>query len=248
SPYLRFGQVSAHQAWHIAGQNRQADDKQLDIFRSELGWREFSYSLLHFNPAMKTQPLQPRFAGFGWAENEDHLRAWQIGQTGYPIVDAAMRELYQTGYMHNRVRMIVGSFLVKNLLLHWHHGEAWFWDCLFDADRANNSAGWQWIAGCGADAAPYFRVFNPVTQGQKFDADGDYTRKYVPELRDMPNKYLFNPWDAPADILARARVRLGSDYPKPIVEVKASRQRALDTFAQMPKLNPDEANISEMGR
>ena len=248
SPYLRFGQVSAHQAWHIAGQNRQADDKQLDIFRSELGWREFSYSLLHFNPDIKTQPLQPRFAGFGWAENKEHLRAWQIGQTGYPIVDAAMRELYQTGYMHNRVRMIVGSFLVKNLLLHWHHGEAWFWDCLFDADRANNSAGWQWIAGCGADAAPYFRVFNPVTQGQKFDADGDYTRKYVPELRDMPNKYLFNPWDAPADILARARVRLGSDYPKPIVEVKASRQRALDAFAQMPKLNPDEAKINEMGR
>ena len=245
SPYLRFGQVSAHQAWYSAGQNRQADDRQLDIFRSELGWREFSYSLLHFNPEMKTQPLQPRFANFGWAENEAHLHAWQRGQTGYPIVDAAMRELYQTGYMHNRVRMIVGSFLVKNLLLHWHHGEAWFWDCLFDADRANNSAGWQWIAGCGADAAPYFRVFNPVTQGQKFDANGNYTRKYVPELRDMPNKYLFNPWDAPADILARARVRLGSTYPKPIVDVKASRQRALDAFAQMPKAPTDKASLNQ---
>ncbi|CAI8406563.1 MAG: Deoxyribodipyrimidine photo-lyase [Rhodospirillaceae bacterium] len=146
-----------------------------------------------------------------------------------------MRELYQTGYMHNRVRMIVGSFLVKNLLLHWHHGEAWFRDCLFDADRANNSAGWQWIAGCGADAAPYFRVFNPVTQGQKFDPDGTYTRRFVPELQDMPNKFLFNPWDAPKDVLKRAGVQLGQNYPQPIVEVKASRQRALDAFADLPK-------------
>ena len=235
SPYLRFGQISAHQAWHEAGKNKRPDDRQLDIFRSELGWREFSYSLLHFNPDMKTDPLQTRFASFGWAENPEHLKKWQRGQTGYPIVDAAMRELYQTGYMHNRVRMIVGSFLVKNLLLHWHHGEAWFWDCLFDADRANNSAGWQWIAGCGADAAPYFRVFNPVTQGQKFDPDGRYTRAFVPELQDMPNKYLFNPWDAPKDVLARARVQLGKSYPFPIVDVKASRQRALDAFADLPK-------------
>jgi deoxyribodipyrimidine photo-lyase len=235
SPYLRFGQISAHQAWHEAGKNKSPEDKQLDIFRSELGWREFSYSLLHFNPDMKTNPLQKRFANFGWAEDSEHLKRWQRGQTGYPIVDAAMRELYQTGYMHNRVRMIVGSFLVKNLLLHWHHGEAWFWDCLFDADCANNSAGWQWIAGCGADAAPYFRVFNPVTQGQKFDPDGTYTRRFVPELQDMPNKFLFNPWDAPKDVLKRAGVQLGQNYPQPIVEVKASRQRALDAFADLPK-------------
>ena len=184
---------------------------------------------------MKTDPLEARFASFGWAENLGHLKKWQRGQTGYPSVGAAMRELYQTGYMHNRVRMSVGSFLVKNLLLHWHHGEAWFWDCLFDADRANNSAGWQWIAGCGADAAPFFRVFNPVTQGQKFDPDGRYTRAFVPELQDMPNKYLFNPWDAPKDVLARARVQLGKSYPFPIVDVKASRQRALDAFADLPK-------------
>ena len=235
SPYLRFGQISAHQAWHQAAENRNSQDKQLDIFRSELGWREFSYSLLHFNPELKTTPLQPRFAHFGWIENAAHLKAWRRGQTGYPIIDAGMRELYQTGYMHNGVRMIVGSFLVKNLLLHWHHGEAWFWDCLFDADPANNSASWQWIAGCGADAAPYFRVFNPVTQGQKFDAEGRYTRHYVPEVADMPDKYLFNPWEAPADVRAAANLRLGQNYPEPIVDIKTSRQRALDSFAQMPK-------------
>ena len=146
-----------------------------------------------------------------------------------------MRELYQTGYMHNRVRMIVGSFLVKNLLLDWRHGEAWFWDCLFDADAASNTASWQWIAGCGADAAPYFRVFNPVTQGQKFDSDGEYTRHYVPELANMPSKYLFNPFDAPADVLQRAGVTLGKSYPHPLVDVKTSRLRALEHFAALPK-------------
>ena len=142
-----------------------------------------------------------------------------------------MRELWQTGYMHNRLRMVVGSFLVKNLLLHWHHGERWFWDCLVDADLANNSAGWQWIAGSGADAAPYFRIFNPVMQGQKFDPDGKYTKKYIPELKDMPNKYLFNPWEAPKDVLDLANVKLGKDYPMPIVEIGSSRQKALEAFA-----------------
>ena len=133
--------------------------------------------------------------------------------------------------MHNRLRMVVGSFLVKNLLLHWHHGERWFWDCLVDADLANNSAGWQWIAGSGADAAPYFRIFNPVMQGQKFDPDGKYTKKYIPELRDMPNKYLYNPWEAPKEILESANVRLGDNYPLPIVEIGTSRQKALEAFA-----------------
>ena len=142
-----------------------------------------------------------------------------------------MRELWQTGYMHNRLRMVVGSFLVKNLLLHWHHGERWFWDCLVDADLANNSAGWQWIAGSGADAAPYFRIFNPVMQGQKFDPDGKYTKKYLPELKDMPDKYLFNPWEAPEDVLVSANVKLGKDYPFPIVEIGSSRQKALEAFA-----------------
>ena len=142
-----------------------------------------------------------------------------------------MRELWQTGYMHNRLRMVVGSFLVKNLLLHWHHGERWFWDCLVDADLANNSAGWQWIAGSGADAAPYFRIFNPVMQGQKFDPDGKYTKKYIPELKDMPNKYLFNPWEAPKDVLDSVNIKLGKDYPMPIVEIGSSRQKALEAFA-----------------
>ena len=172
-----------------------------DNFLSELGWREFSYSLLFHCPDLPRQNLQPKFDHFPWEQNADHLRRWQKGQTGYPIVDAAMRELRQTGYMHNRLRMVVGSFLVKNLRLHWHHGEAWFWDCLVDADLASNSASWQWIAGCGADAAPYFRVFNPVTQGQKFDRDGSFTRHFLPELSALPAKYLFNPWEAPPQIL-----------------------------------------------
>ncbi len=141
-----------------------------------------------------------------------------------------MRELWQTGYMHNRVRMIVGSFLVKNLMLHWHHGEDWFWDTLVDADLANNSASWQWVAGCGADAAPYFRIFNPVTQGQKFDPNGDYVRKYVPEISELPDKYLHSPWEAPANVLNMAGIRLGDTYPQPIVDLKASRERALDAF------------------
>jgi len=161
------------------------------------------------------------------------LRAWQKGMTGYPIVDAGMRELWQTGYMHNRIRMIVGSFLVKNLLLHWRDGEAWFWDCLVDADLANNSASWQWIAGCGADAAPYFRVFNPVTQGEKFDTTGEYTRRFVPELNNMPDKFLYHPWMASDEILSDAGVELGVTYPKPIVDLKASRERALEAFKSL---------------
>ncbi|MEC8643611.1 MAG: FAD-binding domain-containing protein, partial [Pseudomonadota bacterium] len=150
-----------------------------------------------------------------------------------PFVDAAMRELWQTGYMHNRMRMVTGSFLVKNLRLHWHHGESWFWDCLVDADHASNSASWQWIAGCGADAAPYFRVFNPVTQGEKFDPDGTYTRRYLPELADLPKKYLFAPWTAPRDVLDAAGVRLGETYPRPVVDLKESREAALAAFSAL---------------
>lgn len=237
SPYLKFGQISAHSAWHKAAEKSSPDDKNLDIFRSELGWREFSYSLLNQFPTLKSAPLQPKFASFRWEKNAEHLLAWQQGRTGYPIVDAGMRELYQTGFMHNRLRMIVGSFLVKNLLLDWREGEAWFWDCLFDADAASNRAGWQWIAGCGADAAPYFRVFNPITQGQKFDPEGHYTRRFVPELAELPNKYLFNPFDAPAEVLKRAGVVLGSTYPHPLVDAKLSRLRALDRFAELSPKN-----------
>ena len=233
SPHLHFGTISPHQAWHEAASNRADDDKNLDIFRSELGWREFSYSLLFFNPELKRHNLNQKFNIFPWHKDSERLEAWQRGQTGYPIVDAGMRELYQTGYMHNRVRMVVGSFLVKNLLLDWRDGEAWFWDCLFDADHASNSASWQWIAGCGADAAPYFRVFNPVTQGERFDADGSYTKRFVPELADLPRKYLYAPWTAPYDVLKAANIELGKTYPHPIVDVKASRLAALDAFASL---------------
>ena len=235
SPHLHFGEISTNQAWYavrdVADSGRLESDA--DNFLSELGWREFSHSLLYQFPELPRANLQAKFDGFPWADNPDHLVKWQRGQTGYPIVDAAMRELWQTGYMHNRLRMVVGSFLVKNLRLHWHHGEAWFWDCLVDADLANNSASWQWIAGCGADAAPYFRVFNPVTQGQKFDPDGTFTRRFVPELAKLPVKYLFNPWEAPAHILADAGVVLGENYPRPIVDVKQSREAALAAFASL---------------
>ena len=197
---------------------------------SELGWREFSYHLLYFWPSLPEENLQSKFDKFPWRDNDDDLERWQRGMTGYPIVDAGMRELWRTGYMHNRVRMIVGSFLVKNLMLDWRHGEAWFWDTLLDADLANNSAGWQWIAGCGADAAPYFRVFNPVSQGQKFDPEGSYVRKFVPELEKMPKKFIHNPWEAPEWVLDEAGVELGRGYPRPIVDLKASRERALSAF------------------
>ncbi len=234
SPHLHFGEISPHQVWSaiqaitIEGTLSLTD---IDHFRSELGWREFSYSLLYHFPDLPRQNFQKKFDAFSWQTNSELLRAWQRGKTGYPIVDAGMRELWQTGYMHNRVRMITGSFLVKNLLLHWHHGEDWFWDCLVDADLASNSASWQWIAGSGADAAPYFRIFNPVTQGEKFDPQGMYTRKFVPELAQLPDRYLFKPWEAPESILKTAGVVLGETYPKPIVDLKKSRMTALEAFS-----------------
>ncbi len=233
SPYLHFGEISPNQLWHAV--RSIGENKHIEHFCSELGWREFSYSQLYHNPELPHKNLQSKFDAFPWVENTDHLHAWQIGKTGIPIVDAGMRELCQTGYMHNRVRMIVGSFLVKNIRLHWHHGERWFWDNLIDADLANNSASWQWIAGCGADAAPYFRIFNPVTQGQKFDPDGEYVRQYIPEIASLPNKYIFNPWEAPELILKAADIELGSTYPKPIVDLKKSRELALQAFRSLKK-------------
>jgi deoxyribodipyrimidine photo-lyase len=231
SPYLHFGEISPNQLWHAV--RSIGDDKHIEHFCSELGWREFSYSQLYHNPELPSKNLQSKFDAFPWMDNADNLHAWQRGQTGIPMVDAGMRELWQTGYMHNRVRMIVGSFLVKNLRLHWHHGERWFWDTLIDADLANNSASWQWIAGCGADAAPYFRIFNPVTQGQKFDPDGEYVRQYIPEIAALPNKHLFNPWEAPELILKEAGIALGSTYPRPVVDLKQSRESALQAFQSL---------------
>ena len=233
SPYFHFGQVSVNTAWHAASDAAALIDNEanLDTFLSELGWREFSYYLLYYFPTLPTENLQPRFNQFPWQQHaDDELKAWQHGQTGYPLVDAGMRELWQTGYMHNRVRMVVGSFLVKNLLIHWHSGERWFWDCLLDADLASNSASWQWIAGCGADAAPFFRIFNPITQSEKFDKEGDYIRRFVPELAKLPAKYIHAPWLAPADILRSAKVTIGVDYPAPVVDIKESRERALSAF------------------
>jgi deoxyribodipyrimidine photo-lyase len=237
SPHLHFGEISPHQVWHAANSLKAIGglENDIDHFLSELGWREFSYYLLYHWPALPQENLQGKFDRFPWRDDRASLRRWQRGQTGYPIVDAGMRELWQTGYMHNRVRMIVGSFLVKNLLLHWHRGEAWFWDTLVDADLANNSASWQWIAGCGADAAPYFRIFNPVTQGRKFDPNGVYVRRFVPEIAGLPDKFVHSPWDAPERVLAESRIRLGSDYPQPMVDLKASRERALDAFRSLGK-------------
>jgi len=234
SPYLHFGEISPNQVWHAvrhAAEGRRGKiRKGAEAFLRELGWREFSYHLLHRFPDMPTTPLRPEFARFPWGSDKNALRAWQQGQTGYPIVDAAMRQLWQTGWMPNRARMIVASFLVKHLLLPWQDGAAWFWDTLVDADLANNAASWQWVAGCGTDAAPYFRVFNPVLQGQKFDSDGDYVRTFVPELAKLPAPDIHTPWDAPDLLLAQAGVALGRTYPRPIVTHAAARARALEAF------------------
>ncbi|MDB3955230.1 DNA photolyase family protein [Alphaproteobacteria bacterium] len=229
SPHIHFGEISPKQLWVKA--KSISSNKNTEHFVSEICWREFSYYLLYHFPNLPKDNLQKKFNNFPWKNNNYYFDSWKKGKTGYPIIDAGMRELYETGYMHNRVRMIVASFLVKNLLIHWHKGERWFWDCLFDADLANNSASWQWVAGSGADAAPYFRIFNPVTQGVKFDVDGQYTKQYVPELKDMPNKYLFSPWEAPDDVLNKANVVLGGNYPKPIIDIKESREKALYSFS-----------------
>ena len=233
SAHMHFGEISPNQVWHRAKLKKDLPgiEKDLDHFLSELGWREFSYNLLFHFPELPRENLQKKFDNFPWIENEILFDKWKKGLTGYPIVDAGMRELWQTGYMHNRVRMIVGSFLVKNLLLHWHKGEEWFWDCLIDADLASNSASWQWVAGSGADAAPYFRIFNPILQGKRFDPDGSYIKKFIPELEQLPSRYLFSPWEAPIEVLSEANIELGSDYPEPIVDLIKSRDRALEAFS-----------------
>ena len=204
-----------------------------DRYFSQLAWREFGHNLLYHFPELPDQNMQKKFDGFPWVEDNRLLEGWKAGMTGIPFVDAAMRELWQTGFMHNRLRMVVGSFLVKNLLIDWRRGRDWFWDCLVDADLANNSMGWQWIAGCGVDAAPYFRVFNPVLQGKKFDPQGSYTRHFVPELEKLPEKYLFSPWEAPESILREASVILGETYPRPLVDLKRSRVRALEAYTSI---------------
>ncbi len=238
SPYLHWGQISPHMLWHKTKEMaNKADRVNLEIFQSELGWREFFYNLMFHFPKIQDENLQKKFDKFPWDKNSRFLSSWQKGKTGFPIIDAGMRELWQTGYMHNRVRMITGSFLVKNLLIHWKHGENWFWDCLFDADYASNSASWQWVAGTGTDAAPYFRIFNPITQAQKFDPNGEYIKNFLPELNDLPTKYVFSPWELPKNLSESINFVLGKDYPKPIVDLKFSRELALDAFAKLKILS-----------
>ncbi|MCB1438316.1 MAG: deoxyribodipyrimidine photo-lyase [Nitratireductor sp.] len=239
SPHLRFGTISPYQIWSAT---RHAEDKgdipsgDSEKFLKELAWREFSYHLLFHYPDISWQNYNERFDEFGWKEDKSEAyHAWCKGKTGYPIVDAGMRELWQTGYMHNRVRMIVASFLTKHLLIHWRLGEKWFWDTLVDGDHANNAASWQWVAGCGADAAPYFRIFNPITQSRKFDPDGEYIRRYVPEIADLPDKHLHAPWEAPEDVLSDAGIQLGQTYPKPMVEHSCARERALAAYDKVKK-------------
>ena len=233
SPHLHFGELSPRQVWHGTVSASTGIEDDANAFVRQLAWREFSYYLLYHCPELPKENLQAKFNGFPWIDKGETLTAWEQGLTGIPIVDAGMRELWQTGFMHNRVRMLAASFLVKNLLHDWRHGAAWFWDTLVDADLANNSASWQWVAGCGADAAPWFRIFNPVTQGRKFDPDGAYVRRYVPELAALPDKLIHAPWEASTDELQAAGISLGEDYPQPIVDLAESRQRALDTFRQL---------------
>jgi deoxyribodipyrimidine photo-lyase len=233
SPHLHHGELSPRQIWATCEQLKAGDPKlstAVSKFQAELGWREFSYHLLHFFPEIPGKPFKENFSDFPWQPNKEYLKRWQRGNTGYPIVDAGMRELWATGFMHNRVRMVVASFLCKHLLQHWRDGEDWFWDTLVDADLASNGCSWQWVAGSGADAAPYFRIFNPVTQGEKFDKQGDYVRRWVPELEKLPNKYLHKPWEAPEELLQGAGVKLGKDYPAPIVDHREARQAALDAY------------------
>lgn len=229
SPHLRFGEISVrrvlHAARHLEAQQPRLA-KSVSKFASELGWREFAYHLIYHFPDFPTRNFQERFDAFPWATNEAHLEAWRRGRTGYPIVDAGMRELWRTGFMHNRVRMIVASFLVKHLLIDWRVGEDWFWDTLCDADVANNPAGWQWVAGSGADAAPYFRVFNPFLQGEKFDPAGEYVRRFVPELAGVPDAYVHRPWEAPRGVVP-------ASYPAPVVEHDNARERALRAFKSL---------------
>jgi deoxyribodipyrimidine photo-lyase len=235
SPHLHFGEIAPRSLWariaHAAedGANRQSAEK----FRSELIWREFCYHLLYHFPKLAEENWHGEFDAYPWRDADADLAAWQHGRTGYPLVDAGMRELWQTGFMHNRVRMIAASFLIKHLRIDWRRGEAWFWDTLVDADLANNAAGWQWVAGSGADASPYFRIFNPVTQGRKFDPDGHYVRRFCPELARLPNAFIHAPFEAPPDVLAAAGIKLGETYPLPIVEHRTARQAALAGYQKV---------------
>ena len=236
SPRLQHGELSPRQVWEAVAEEGMPDPEAEGApaaFLRQIVWREFSYHLLHHYPRTPTQPLKGKFRAFGWRDDGDVLERWRRGRTGYPVVDAGMRQLLQIGWMHNRARMIVASFLTKDLRQHWLRGAEWFWHNLVDADLANNTMGWQWAAGSGADAQPFFRIFNPVSQGERHDPDGEYVRRYIPELAELPDDYIHKPWQAPAAVLEEAGVELGGDYPRPMVEHSAARERALEEWRRI---------------
>jgi deoxyribodipyrimidine photo-lyase len=240
SAHLALGEISPARIWHgTIGLPDSIASEDIVHFRKELVWRDFSYHLLFHFPDLREQNWNAKFDSFPWVKNQTLLQAWQQGRTGYPIVDAGMRQLWQHGIMHNRVRMIAASFLIKDLMIDWRAGEAWFRDTLVDADPASNAASWQWVAGSGADASPFFRIFNPITQGEKFDPDGDYIRQFVPELAKLPNNVIHKPFEAPAQILAKAGVALGSTYPSPIVDHKVAREKALAAYKALSAAETD---------
>ena len=225
SPHLHFGEISSRRIWKELGFSPKTSP-----YLRQIIWRDFAIYSLLYSPDMPKKNINSKFDKFPWKKNKGAFEKWKKGQTGYPIVDAGMRELWQTGWMHNRVRMIAGSFLIKDLFIDWRKGQDWFWETLLDADLANNAFGWQWVAGSGLDAAPYFRIFNPITQGQKFDPNGQYIRRYIPELEKLPNKYLHAPWTAPPLLLQQLGIQLGKTYPRPMVDHKTAREEALEAF------------------
>ena len=241
SPHLHWGEIGPADVWRAAAALRERPGPRADAaeaFQRELAWREFNHHLMFHWPEIATRNWRPRFDSFPWRPDPRGLDAWRRGLTGYPLVDAGMRELLHTGWMHNRVRMVAASFLVKHLLVDWREGEAWFWDRLVDADPANNPGNWQWVAGSGADAAPYHRIFNPVRQGERFDPDGAYVRRWVPEIAALPDRWIHRPWAAPPDRLAACGVALGETYPAPIVDHAAARERALAALNRTERAEP----------
>lgn len=237
SPHLHFGELSPRQIWMAVthwAQGNPLENKAAQAYLRQLGWRDFAHEVLYHWPHTPEQPMREKFADYPWRRNyTDLLEAWQQGRTGYPIIDAGMRQLWQTGWMHNRLRMLVASLLTKNCRIHWQEGARWFWDTLVDADLANNTLGWQWVAGCGTDAAPYFRIFNPVRQSEKFDPEAQYIRRWVPEVARLPNRWIHQPWAAPENELHAAGITLGDSYPYPMVDLSSSREEALKGYERI---------------
>lgn len=236
SPHLAQGEITPAQLWHATrGLSKHIASNDISRFRKEIVWREFCYHLLFHFPKLDEKNWNDSFDAFEWKTDTAKFNAWKKGMTGYPIVDAGMRQLWKHGVMHNRVRMITASFLIKHLLIDWRKGEKWFRDTLVDADPASNAGNWQWVAGSGADASPFFRIFNPIIQGEKFDGDGEYVKTFVPELEKLDRKFIHKPFDAPKDVLAKAGIELGKTYPKPIVDHNEARQRALSAYSDIKK-------------